>query len=1077
MPPFPEPEGSSKADKFAPPPFDATRLFFREKLCAPLRNRIERTFPHLVLEARAGQGKSLLIHHLLTALGANALWFRVDQNDRDPAHLLRALRACLTGQSRGQFADPAWMDHEPFEVQLTAVLGLADSLPSGDQYLVFDDAHHLLAHPDSMRLLWLFLLHLPKRLHCILSSREALPIEWRGWGPGQFLRLGNRDLALDEEEIVDFVRHGWGLLISRQAARQILRVTEGWITGVRVLGKTLARCGTMTDGLDSPDAPGGKELFVFFRLEVLSSVAESCRKALMSCALVDEVPADLAVLLAGDVAIAVCLKALARREMFLRVVDTEQQVYALHPMFQQFLRGLACTELSRAEIGEIYGKAGAYWEERGDLIRALQYLTRATDNAALESFLEKHGGALLAANQTETLSKLLEHIPKESLHQQGWSLFFLALAKLDSVPEGALPLLSRAREVFAQRQDRIGELLCLAHIISIHIVTTGHYREGEVLLRKTGQLFFETAANLDAEATILVARSLAMGYCIFYADVDEATRFASLAMGLARKKNLVNFEAALLLVNGYIHIFAGHTVVARTCLEQAFLLMRHPDVGPFNTLSIRMMLFNFLFHEGDFFNYFEQKNQMIETVGSSMVAQSIAGPFCFVWEMDIAISQGRFAAALDIAEQVQALHATLSPHLLGQILQLKALVLARQGDEQAVTVALESQRLRELSGGRYFIALNTILVGHVLACRGQYERGLELLGDGIATACQMPTAYLEACGRLHRAEALLKIGMREQASEDISLALGLMRRNAYRHLWGWTPEARETVLRFAAAERIEVEYARTLATQLDVALRDDGSIVPLLEFKTLGGLRIVLQSRTLLRAEDLTPAQRELLGMLLASPELKISVDALQLHLWPDSAQETIRIKCDTLVSRLRKALTEALPDAAFQGYLCRGKGMLWLEHCRVDAAYFAEKASQGMKHVQLQEFWQAGNAFAQAEALWGGEFLPEVMGNDRLRAYRVALTGTFSALACAWAELLHVASRTATAERVLEKGLCTDPLNENLYRLLFLIKGHSSAVSGRQVLKRFSAQLRQEGYPEREIEGVVAGILAASDR
>jgi DNA-binding SARP family transcriptional activator len=393
-----------------------------------------------------------------------------------------------------------------------------------------------------------------------------------------------------------------------------------------------------------------------------------------------------------------------------------------------------------------------------------------------------------------------------------------------------------------------------------------------------------------------------------------------------------------------------------------------------------------------------------------------------------------------------------------------------------VAVVQESLRLRELSGGRYFIVLHTILAGHVLACRGQHEPGLAMLGDGIATAGQMPTAYLEACGRMHRAEILLGLGRREQASEDISHALGLMRRNAYCHLWGWTPEARETVLRFAVTERIEVEYARKLAMQtLNAALPDDGRSVPLLEFKTLGGLCIVLRSRSLLRAEDLTPTQRELLGMLLASPGLKIPIDTVQLHLWPDSAPETIRIKCDTLISRLRKALAEALPESAVQGYLCRGKGMLWLEHCRVDAVQFMEKTSQGMKHLQLQEFWQADNAFAEAEAMWTGEFLPEVVGNDRLRAFREALTSTFSSLAWAWSDLLHAAGRGATALRVVEKALYTDPLNEKLYRRLFLVKGQSSAVSARQVLNRFAAQLRQDGYLEREIEDVLARILATS--
>ncbi len=199
----------------------------------------------------------------------------------------------------------------------------------------------------------------------------------------------------------------------------------------------------------------------------------------------------------------------------------------------------------------------------------------------------------------------------------------MALATLDSAPAKALPLLKNALEVFVTRQDKVGEMVSLAHIISIHITTTGHYSEGKVSLYRAEELFFEIDEVLDATTTILVVYSLAIGYCIFLADIDKATRYSSLGLSLASQEKLVNLEAAMYLIKGYIEIFAGRTSLALDYLEQAAPYLQRPEVGMFNCLSIRMMLINFLFHYGDFSNYFKQKRQLIDVVGNDMVSQSI----------------------------------------------------------------------------------------------------------------------------------------------------------------------------------------------------------------------------------------------------------------------------------------------------------------------------------------------------------------------------------------------------------------------------------------------------------------------
>jgi DNA-binding SARP family transcriptional activator len=783
----------------------------------------------------------------------------------------------------------------------------------------------------------------------------------------------------------------------------------------------------------------------------------------------------LAETLTSEPAIGRDLDGLARRNIFIRTLDPDSTVYGLHHLFRQFLREKALAELRPETIRQVHRQAGQFYFQRDNPARALRQLLTAGDHDAMEAVLQQNGMAMLAANQTATLAAILGEIPEPDLARLGWAAFYLALAQLDIAPARALPLLTKALAVFSARRNEQGELLCLAHLISIHITTTGHYREGEKLLAKAEELFARMAEILDASTTILLARSLAMGRGIFLADIDSAARYANLALNLARREKLVNFEAASLMVMGYILIFAGRLSPARPWMEQAALAVHRPEVGTFNCLAIRMMLFNFLFHDGDFANYFDQKNQLVAAIGNAMVSQSIAGPFCYVWEMDIAINQGRFDEALSLAAQALDLDPPLVPHLHSQILQLQAVVLAlhRQAGS-ALEAAAESTRLREQAGGLYFVTLNKLLVGLTHGLCGRYDQAVSSLTEGIDDARNMPTAYLEACGLLHRGGVHLDHGDHEQAREDIKAGLSLMRRNAYRHFWAWTPQAIQAVLGFAVAQGIETDCARALAAErIEVALADHGAAIPLIELRTLGGLAILYRDAPLLDTEDLTPQQRELLCLLCASPGLKIAQETVHLHFWPDSSPEAAKAKLDTLVSRLRKTLAGTFPELAARGFLDRERGMLLLAHYRVDALDFLGAVASGLEHSRLQEFWQAGNAFARAEALWRGEFAPGVTGEETIRALRETLAQALARMAPVWCGQLAGTGRLQAAIEFAEKAVRADPVNEALWALLYRLHGRRSAIQARRILHRFAELLRAQEYPEDEIAELLAGIAS----
>lgn len=1064
-----------QAEKFFPPTVESSQILYRKRIINFLlrQNRIEKSI--LIIEAQAGQGKTTTIQQFIDQLPTASVWYQVGPEDADPVFFLQGILEGLKTQLPAMPIASQIFEECDFTLfnqqkQIYQLIKNIETYLKDDLILVFDDLHYLVDHDLSLALLNNLLENAPTRLDFILSSREPLILDYlqSNRSNRKVLHIGNHELALNEDEISIFFHQVLGIDLCRENSNRIAQNTDGWIMGILLLSLHMEQQQGKQSSFfsDSSRALNEKNLYSYFREEILSLLDSHLHQPLLLLSFLETIPVDLATEITNIEGIASDLCTLAHRNCFIHHLDADNSQFRMHHLFRQFLQEKAKTELNPEIIGNVYRQAGQFFHKRKNSAKALRYLLLAKDYNAVETVLEESGMVFLATNQTATLTAILQEIPSLSLQKLGWSSLFLALANLDTAPARALPLLDQALEVFSARQDEIGELLSLAHIISIRITTTGHYREGEALLKRAEQLFFQTTEELDTLSTILVTRSLAMGYCIFLADTEQATKFASLAINLARNENLVNFEAALLMMMGYIQIFAGHTALAQMYLEKAAPYIHHSEVGSFNRLAIRMMLFNFLFNDGDFSNYFEQKNQLIECIGDTMVAQSIAGPFCYVWEMDIAINRGDIEKALDLSTQVLVQHSSLSPHLHSLILQQKGLALALNGQQdQALLIAKESQQLRDLADSPFFITLNKLVVGQTCSHSGRYDQALQLLNEGIEAARQMQSEYLEATALLHRASAYLKVNETQLAHQDIAVGLNLMQRNTYRHIWAWSPEDIRQVLGFAIVHEIETDYARCLARErLDQALLDDGKTIPLLEIHTLGSFKIRCQDLTIVQSEDLTPAQREFLCLLLVAPDFKIPQETIQLHFWPDSPPDAARVKLDTLVSRLRKTLDQTPLGNIAGHYLKRKKGMLWLEHCHVDAEDFLTNAKRGLRHLRLRENWQASNAFALSEALWQGEFFPGVSGEDHIRSYRQRLNRTLVDMSLGWSPLLVNAKRPEKAIQLTEKALHNDPLNERLYGQLYQLHGQSSSVQARRVEQRFTARLKIEGYSTDEI-------------
>jgi LuxR family maltose regulon positive regulatory protein len=1080
---FTELRGRVPANKFYPPHLDPEQYLYRGRLVEEILKGKGRSRRILLIEAQAGQGKTTLAAQILEQASARFAWYQVGPEDGDPILFLIALLACLMNGRPG-FRSPLLEEMirrgeiSPLELLRYANLLLADldRHLRKEFWLVLDDLHLLEGAEASMGLLGHILNMAPPKVRFLLVARRPVGIELPALRCGkEIFRVGNPELALTRAEIAELFHDVLHIPLSVAKVRELHKVTEGWAMGLMLVGQTLER----GEPSFSLKAAGREHLLEYFKSEVLAQVPSTLRRTLLRLCWLDRVPEALAERLSDVPNVRGKLLALSRRNGFLRQLDGEGTVFRFHHLFQDFLQEAARRELTREEIGEILDQAAAFCLEHHIPESAMGYYLKAGNFEALERVLETEGMALFGMGRTGTLMGILKGVPEETVRRRGYLSLFFGLALLNEDPPRALPHLQRAREVFEEGRNEVGELLALCQMINFLLYISCEYDQGTPLLRRAEEIYEKIRHLLDDRFQIEVLLNLAGGHSYFEGELDAACSFAQRALDLAEKHRLNSQVVIARFLIGMTNCFAGRWRVLIEEIEKTFIISGNPHLGSLIKLWLFYMALNYYAVSGDVEKFCRLADHSRETLKWNLVAGSAAEPFNVLFENDGWLGRGEIQKARGLVEKGLSLGmAAANSHLRSQFLHYQAYIASLSGNrETAISAAEESLRLRHLAGGKVFITLNEMIIGGTFAQLGMKEEAEAHLAKAIEGSEDLKEKFLRAGAFAHRAYLKLKTGASLEALEDIRGCLQCMGESNYTHFFSWTPQVMEPVLEMAVRYGIDVDYARYLAAErLNVAILEDGEIIPLLRIRALGGLAIAVGETVVLKAQDLTRGQRDLLAHLAAAPGQKLDQEKLQSDLWPESSSAKARSNLDSLLLRLRKLLDRALAPHSSRDYLSLQKGIVCLENCRIDAVEFAKKARKGLQHYRRNEFWQAGNCFYSAHQRWNGTFLPGGPSADAVREYRDYLDRLFVESSMAWGKILEKTGQIEEAIQVITKALVSHRTNDDLVRALYNLHiENGSAVKARTVLKDYREALRQEEFAPEEIEEIVHFVIFPS--
>lgn len=1077
MPATRNPRPQIPANKFHPPRFAANKMLTRRRLIEEYF-KLPFEYQYIFLEAQAGQGKTTTAIQAITQIASSSVWYQMGQEDNDPLYFISALFEGLNRSVNGFSGNSSWglvASGGAMNLDLIGcvndMLHHLDTIVQPGFFLVFDDLHLLESAAPSLALLDHLLNTAPASISFMLLSRRPLPLKSKRvkFG-GATLYLDNDDLALDSREGIELLEIMLDAPPARQTALQVNKLVGGWAMGLVLAARSIAS-GREADVCLGRDFQQG--LTAYFQEELLNTLPEGLRHAMLQLSLLEGIPIDLAREVTGRPEISVALEELRNQNCFVRSFEDEN-IYAFHDLFRQALQDLALRNLPQAEIEAILSAAFDHSQRHGQDEAAISYLVRIADYGRLERFLAQAGLRLVLRDRGATLGRIIGTIPAPVLEGSGWFLLFAGLLARKE-PSRALELLTAANACFVEYKDGTGELIALSCLISFHAEVSGMFGVGESLLARANELFSSQESELSPLVRAMVAKNIAFGYILFEAETKKAFHYVGIAAQLAEQSDMPNILGATMLIMGYLYHVRGMRHQALAFAEKGYALLADKRVGAVPKTHLRTFLINRLDAEGDYENFQKQKGALVELVGLPVLNNSIIGPLVTLWEVHFAVAHDHLDEAARLLDQAPLSGAAqMQPVQKCQFLLWQALLEAMKGNSAAESTLQRAVEVAELGAGIFLMIFVHNMRG-LICCLLDKDDAEEHIRRGMELAREKQINYLLAYAHFVRAFWLMRQGREQQAQGDIREGLRVMKESQYTHIRGWVQAVMVPVLQAAVRQGVQTDFARLLARRKHfVAILDSGEAIPLLRIYVLGDFILKIGPKEMVGAQYFSQGQRQLLAILFSSPDLQIGLHKVMLALWPDSPPDKARTKVDTIVNRLRKTLADLIAPYPVKDYLVVQRGILSLQNSWLDATAFTEFIDWGTLHVNQGEWWQAGNCFSSAMSLWRGCFADGVFLDEQAATFCDGLRAKLIHTALAWGQHLEQKEWISEALEVLERVWPVAPTDEELTGALYRLYVRGGDLRrARTLLQRFAEALERDEMPEPEVRATIDKIMA----
>lgn len=764
----------------------------------------------LLVQARAGQGKTTLAEQFAQEFPGPVCWCACSRSETDHIALLETLCMAMADAVNG--FDPSGVlgaarssltPEEAIAAVTNGLPGAFGSCPSQQVLTVVDDVHLLNSAPASLAMLRAFVESCPDTVTFAVLTRTPLQLD----GSPLFtffktVRIDDATLALSGAEIAQIHETVHGRELSSDECAAILLATEGWTTGALLMGIS-----------DKGGMPGSttESLSLYFWETCLAGAPRSAVTAVLQMALLEEVPTGMIQALDLDDG-AQLAEDLAARNLFVRVTQGRNGlVYRFHHLFRDALRHMCRSEMPEAQQTDFLKHAAQWYIDNGDAAEGLRCLAATGHWEELVRGVRQHGMPLISTNHLRTLDEILSRCPEDVLRSSGWFLLVLGRVRIMAAPQQGFELLRQAHRRFVAQGDTEGELMALVFLAFGHLFITGRLRSFIKTLPRARELFGRHSDGMAPMTRVTCAFVLSLAHTYGPCDLVRGERFAQTARQTLGDMGLDQTTPELELISQYRGGLSGELEQSLQYLEPQFRRLNAAEVCPSTRLSVSTAYANFRLMHGDIRAY-EQCRDEIAQDFADIIQHSFLGGFYRIWDADVQLARGEIKAAADTAAAILE-HPTYGhyDHLRSQAHQYLALTGALLGrGDAALDHARQSARIRAATGGWFFIRLNHAVVGGTFALCGEHRLGERALSKAIKYCRELDDCYLVPQALAYRAWSRLEQGNRAGALQDIDAMLEQMSRQGNTHFFYREPGMMQRLLGEAEANGIRLDAVHRL---------------------------------------------------------------------------------------------------------------------------------------------------------------------------------------------------------------------------------------------------------------------------
>jgi LuxR family maltose regulon positive regulatory protein len=886
-------------------------ILSRERLLNLLYDLVDKKL--VLLSAPAGYGKTSLLIDLAHNVDMKLCWLSLDALDQEPQRFMAYFIASIAqrfprfgNRSLSSLNNLTSLDQGFENLVVTLVNEIYERI--GEHFLiVLDDYQFVDDIPPIREFVNRFIQLVGENCHLILSSRTvpALPDMLLMIARNQVSGLSLLELAFQPKEVRTLFQKNYDISLSEDAAAELAKQTEGWITGL-YLSRWVAS-DSMPDPVRAARAIN-VDVFDYLGQQVLDRQPAKLRNFLLQTSLLDEFDAELCAAIFDEPSSS---KTVQQNNLFILPVGPDGKWLRYHHLFRDFLQ-LRMREENPARADAILRRAAQVYAQRGEWEKAYHIFEQSGDSNALIALVEEAGTFLIQSDRFITLGNWLDNIPDTLVRDRPVLLSLKGtLALIRGKPENGLPLLSQAESAFRSAKDLPNLALNLARMAWAQRLL-GDYAASlaaadEVLQITSGN---EELQSLRAEA------QRAKGLSLFrLGQARQAIEWLEYALALFSDQNKTRDVSMVETELGMAYRAIGDYSIAGRYYEQALAALRKE--GDLTGQATLLNSLGVLYHaQGEYERAVSTFEQGLDCARRSGFVDTEAWILTSMGDLYTEISE--LEIAQKTYEQADLIAHRVSDRFLINYLALALAGLARMSriPDRAYGLLEEVQPSIKASSSNYEHGLYYFESGRLHLTTGNTQQAIWDLQSSIEYFTLGRLVMEHAWARLWFAAACKEVGDQAAACLHIKEGLALVNPSQPSHslkmtllqIRRWVGDLREDRNAGPEFARLlsQAEQVESKLPALRKQLRRLASVVPMppprLTIQALGKAQVKINGKPVTGSQWQTQSVRDLFFyfFVTAKPVTKEQVGAA---FWPDISSAQLKLRFKNNIYRLRRAV------------------------------------------------------------------------------------------------------------------------------------------------------------------------------